>query len=109
MVRKEPVGGDGMVEAIGLRTLDSIGRANSFCSRFPDRIPAPYPATPRTHVGCRRTASIVLAAEQRTRLRRIVRLTATATGRFADGSVDEADVEKKKCGLGGGTKRGQEK
>ena len=72
-------------------------------------IPAPYPTTPRTHAGCRYTASIVLAAEKRTQLQRIVRLTAVATTRFADGSVDEADVEKKKCGLGGETEKGQEK
>ena len=67
-----------MVEAVGLQTLDGTGRANSFCSRFLDRIPAPYPATPRTHAAPDADAlraSIALAAEQRTRLRRIVRLT----------------------------------
>ena len=31
---------------------------------------------------------------------RIVRCIAPATGRFADGSVDEDDVEKMKCELG---------
>ena len=35
---------------------------------------------------------IVLAVEQRTRLRRIVRLTTAATGRFAGRSVAETDV-----------------
>ena len=57
---------------------------DSFCQAYTLRLTSlTRPSTSRTHAGCRRTASIVLAVEQRTRLRRIGRSIAAATGRFA--------------------------
>jgi hypothetical protein len=38
---RKPVGGGGVAEGVGLQTLNGTGRANSFCSGLPDRIPYP--------------------------------------------------------------------